>query len=153
MYSSGLPMAALVSRAPMKTRASLPVSAVPISGHVMEVELFPTDNPPKYIIQHIINDVIKETRSGEIKYHKSRSAYIVEDKLWEATKIELDSWHSSLPDSDKTTVTVKNKNRYSYFSRSQSYGGSLINVIYVPAPKKKDPGKAVKSNTIILLEL
>lgn len=127
---------------------------ISVSGHLMEAELFPNTNPPKFTIKHIINGDLKETREGEIKYYKSKTMNEQERRLWAEAEPELKSWHKSLPDSGKTFVTVKHRTRYSTYSiRNQKYGGTYVNAIYVPPEKNAESGLPVVQNTIILLEL
>lgn len=155
--SASLNAARRLGRSTSRISSSSPARRAPIiTGHIMEIELFPSDNPPKYTIKHIINGAIQETREGEIKYYKSKSVGEQERRLWDQALPEMKTWHSSLPDSRKTTLTVKHKTRYANFTyslRNQQYGGSYVNMIYVPPEKKNDINNPVVQNTIILLEL
>jgi hypothetical protein len=98
-------------------------------NYVLEIELFPEEIPPRFTIQNIINNEVKEIRSGTIKHFKSKSVNSHEYRLIDEAIVQLDNWHKTLPDSDKTIVKIKYRNPY-YSSWQQTTYGAYIQNVY-----------------------
>jgi hypothetical protein len=125
------------------------------SEHLLEVELFPQEYPPRYTIKHIIYGEIKEIREDTIKCAKSKQLYAREEILWNKLESEIYVWHKSLKNYKITTVTLKHRSYYpNYVANSRTFGGKWITFVKVEREKQNIESVNINVNkTLILFEI
>lgn len=124
--------------------------------HMLEVELFAEETPPRWSIKHFMSGVLKDIKEGTVKT-TAKIIKNIEVRLSQEVKSKLDDWYNVLPNKSQTVVRLKSlTSDYSLWLCGGIYGQAYVHCITKTSDKKEtflDKPKEEKNNEIVLFSL